>query len=163
MHPAGQPWPHAPRSSLSGWPPSLPRDSCSDRQPGRLLHPLRSLSTRLCGETENSCHTAPVKEKQTSSYSCLYLEALCYSLLNKIKKKNCSFKKQHLGAPGWLSQLSIQLLTSVQVVISWFVSLSPTSGSALTAQSLLGILSLSLSAPPLLARSLSLSLSKINK
>ena len=40
------------------------------------------------------------------------------------------------------------------------VSLSPASGSGLTALSLLGILSLSLSAPPLFAFSLSLTLSK---
>ena len=41
--------------------------------------------------------------------------------------------------------------------------ISPLSGSALTASSLLGILSLLLSAPPLLLLSLPLSLSKINR
>ena len=44
----------------------------------------------------------------------------------------------HLAGP---SQLSIRLLISAQVTISWFVSWSPESGSALTAWSLLGILS----------------------
>ena len=62
-------------------------------------------------------------------------------------------------APEWFSWLSIQLLVSAQVMISWFVGSSPTLGSALVVQSLLGILSLSL---PLLLLTLSLSL-KINK
>ena len=29
------------------------------------------------------------------------------------------------GAPGWLSRLSVQLLTSAQVMISWLVGSSP--------------------------------------
>ena len=52
------------------------------------------------------------------------------------------------GAPGWLSQLSVSLLISVQVMMLWFVRLHPVLGSALTAWGLLGILSLSLPAPP---------------
>ena len=54
--------------------------------------------------------------------------------------------------------------TLAQIVISWLVSLSPALGSVLTAQSLLGILSLSpfLSAPPQLVHAHSLFL-KINK
>ena len=39
---------------------------------------------------------------------------------------------ESLGAPGWLSPLSVCLI-SAQVMISQFVSLSPPSGSALTA------------------------------
>ena len=58
-------------------------------------------------------------------------------------------------APGWLSWFSIQLMVSAQVMVSWFMSSSPTSGSVLTVCSLLGILSPSLSAAPLLALSLS--------
>ena len=46
------------------------------------------------------------------------------------------------GAPGCLSWLNLQLLISAQIMISQLVRLSPTMGSALTAQSLLGILSL---------------------
>ena len=37
--------------------------------------------------------------------------------------------RPHSGAPGWLSQFSVGLLISVQVMISWFMGLSPTSGS----------------------------------
>ena len=45
-----------------------------------------------------------------------------------------------LGAPGWLSHLSVGLLILDQVMVSWFVGSSP----MLTAQSLLGILALPL-------------------
>ena len=64
------------------------------------------------------------------------------------------------GAPGWLSQLSP---TSAQVMISPFMSWSPTSGSVLTAQSLepaLRSVSPSLSFCP--SPTHTLSLSKIN-
>ena len=64
---------------------------------------------------------------------------------------------------GWLSRLSAWLLTLAQVVISRFVSSSPELGSALTVQSLFGILSPSLSAPPLLALSLKINKSKLKK
>ena len=64
------------------------------------------------------------------------------------------------GHPGGL----VERPTSVQVMILWFVSLSPTSGSVLTAQSLEpGTLSPFLSAPPLLIPSLSLSKINIKK
>ena len=61
----------------------------------------------------------------------------------------------------WGAQL-VKHLTSAQVVISLFMSSSPTSGSVLTAQSLepaTDSVSPSLSAPPLIALCLSLSLS----
>ena len=63
------------------------------------------------------------------------------------------------GALGWLSQLSLHLLISAQVMISWFMGWSSMSGSALTVWSLLRILSLPLPLP----LPFSLSLSKINK
>ena len=68
---------------------------------------------------------------------------------------------------AWVAQL-VKHLTSAQVMISLFVSLSPTLDSALIAQSLepaLDSVSPAFSAPPLLVRSLSLSLSlsQINK
>ena len=62
------------------------------------------------------------------------------------------------GVPGWLSQLSIQLLILVQVTVAQFVGPSPTPGSALTVLSLLRILS----APPTHACARALSLSKLN-
>ena len=52
-----------------------------------------------------------------------------------------------LREPGWLSQLSVQLLISAQLMISQFVGWSPASGSGLAVQSLLRILSLSLTFP----------------
>ena len=51
--------------------------------------------------------------------------------------------------PGWLSRLSIQLLILlISAQVSQFMGSSPVLGSALAAQSLLGILFPSLSAPP---------------
>ena len=71
--------------------------------------------------------------------------------------------KSDLRAPGWLSQLSPTL---AQVMILWFLSSSPVLGSVLTAQSLepaSDSVSPSLSAPPLVVLSLSLSLSLSQK
>ena len=46
----------------------------------------------------------------------------------------CKNLSRHPGVSGWLSQLSVQLLVSAQVTISWFLmSSSPMSGSALAA------------------------------
>ena len=68
--------------------------------------------------------------------------------------------------PGrtWGAQ-SVELLTSAQVMISWFMSSSPTSGSVLTARSpepASDSVSPSLSDPPPI-HALSLSVSKVNK
>ena len=63
-----------------------------------------------------------------------------------------------IGAPGWLSQLSVRLLILAQVMVSWFVGSSLALGSLLTVQSLEPVsdsVSPSLSAPPLLTLSLS--------
>ena len=70
-----------------------------------------------------------------------------------------AFLKLKSGSPGWLIQLSVWLLVSAQVMISQFVSSSPASGPVMSPQSLLGILSLSLSLCPL-SRSLCLCLSQ---
>ena len=70
-----------------------------------------------------------------------------------------------MGVSGWLSRLSIQLLISAQVMILQFMGSSPTLGSALTAENLLGILSLS-ATPPCIhmhVRSLSLKINKLLK
>ena len=71
------------------------------------------------------------------------------------------------AGPGgsWVAQ-PVEHLTLAQVTISQLMSSSPVLGSALTAQSLepaSDSVSPSLFAPPLLALSLSLSLSKINE
>ena len=60
-----------------------------------------------------------------------------------------------MGAPRWLSQLSVQLLVLAQVMISQFMSLSPVSGSVLMACSLLGMPALSAPTPLILSVSLS--------
>ena len=58
---------------------------------------------------------------------------------------------------------SVKQPTSAQVMISWFVSLSPASGSVLTAQSLKSVSdSVSPSLWPSPVHALSLSVSKIN-
>ena len=67
-----------------------------------------------------------------------------------------------MGAPGLLSRLSVSILILAQAVISWFVRLSTLLGSAWAMQSLLGILSFPISAPPLLTHTLSI-LKQINK
>ena len=68
-----------------------------------------------------------------------------------------SHLKTHLGL---LVAPSVKHPTSAQVMISQFVSLNPVSGSVLTVQRLLGILSHPLSLCPSLAHALSISLSK---
>ena len=88
--------------------------------------------------------------------------AILVSSLKFYIHDNISPLKSLLGVPGQLIQLSVQLLVSAQVMISWFVGSSSTLDSVLTVQSLLRILSLPLSAPPPFVLSLSVSL-KINK
>ena len=81
-------------------------------------------------------------------------------ILLRIFKKWSVLKNNPPGTPGWLSQLSDRLLILAQLVISRFLSLSPTLGSLLTAQSLepaSGSVSPSLSAPPPFMLCLSLS------
>ena len=77
--------------------------------------------------------------------------------LRKTCEIKCSPKGMDVGAPGWLSRLSVRLLISAQGVMSWFVGPGPALSCVRTAGSLLGILSLSpsLSAPPLLSLSFS--------
>ena len=55
----------------------------------------------------------------------------------------------------WVAQ-SVKRPTLAQIMVSWFVSLSPMSGSARRVQSLLWILCLPFSAPTLLTLSISL-------
>ena len=127
---------------------------------GRLtLSSLEEASCRLVSfsvdgatrqETEGNLHSKPARNY---SYS--------------FQGNECCWQPHELKSrffPGaWVAQ-SVKHPTWAQIMISWLMSLSSASGSTLTAQSLepaSGSVSLSLSAPPLLA--LSLSLSKINK
>ena len=78
-----------------------------------------------------------------------------------------SWRRWHLerkilswGHPGGSGRLGVRLSISAQVIISRLMGSSPTWGSAMTARSLLGILSLPLSLP--LPRLLSVSLSRNN-
>ena len=52
-------------------------------------------------------------------------------------------KELYCRAPAWLRRLSVRFSISAQAMISWFLGWGPVSGSTLTAQSLLGMLSLS--------------------
>ena len=90
---------------------------------------------------------------------------LCAALvyLKVVVFKMVDIKTLGVGAPGWLSLLSFRLLLSAQVMISRFVRSSPASGSVLTLQSLVGILSPPLSAPHQLMCSVTLSQNKRNK
>ena len=84
--------------------------------------------------------------------------------MKKKKNKNPLSKVTEIRAPGWLSLLSARLLILAQAMISWFMNLSPTWGSALVVQSLPAwdslSLPLSLPLPCLLFLSLSLSQKK---
>ena len=55
------------------------------------------------------------------------------SILGVQKRRNI-FKEAMIEAPGWLSQLTIQLLIAAQVMISQFVRSSPTKGSTMGVQ-----------------------------
>ena len=70
---------------------------------------------------------------------------------------------QTLNPPRHPGTPRVQLLISAQIMISQFMSLSPVVGFVLTAQSLLGILSPSLSAPTHCACSLSLKINTLLK
>ena len=82
----------------------------------------------------------PASDSVSPSLSVLPPFTLCPSLLqNYINiKKNVKERTEtkYNGVPGWFSWLSLQLLIWAQVMISGFMSSSPTSGSVLTAQSL---------------------------
>ena len=62
------------------------------------------------------------------SIGCLLVLLIASFAMQKILKNIYS------GAPGWLSQLGVRI--QLMIMISQFVSLSPPSGSGLTAQSL---------------------------
>ena len=79
-----------------------------------------------------------------------------------VHRKTRCHKGYILRAPVWLSRLSVQLLVLAQIITSQLVEASPALGSALTAQSLLGILSLS-APPPLVCAHAHIPCLKISK
>ena len=82
------------------------------------------------------------------------------SITSSVQSEDCSKRKEHPGAPGWLSRLSIQLWLRSWSPSLWVRAPHRALCWQLRAWSLLQILCLLLSLP--LPRSFSLSLSKIN-
>ena len=123
--------------------PSLPHSS----EPGKSSTCKQARNNRILPFKMIIAVTSPCFPTGTLSPS----SYLCFSYAELI------FKIKSFGTPGWLSQLSVQLLASAQVMISQFVSSSHVLGSAPIVWSLLGILSLPFTLP------CSLPLSKINK
>ena len=76
------------------------------------------------------------------------------------KARDTALNTSRREAPGWLGRLSVQLLISAWVLISQFVGSSPLWGSPRWHRGACLGFSLSLSAPPLLVLSLSLSQNK---
>ena len=95
------------------------------------------------------CHRPGGPHPHRQSVRCLPLPSEPSSLAMAAREQafNLSWKVMGLGVPGWFGRLSVRLLISAQVMISWFVGLSPASGSVMIAWSLLGILSLPLFLP----------------
>jgi len=56
-------------------------------------------------------------------------------ILENTQNNRCSHRNSTGGAPGWLSQLSIQFLVLAQVTIPWVVRSSPLMGSVLSRES----------------------------
>ena len=115
---------------------------------------LREITGQVSKDTDPKRFTSALMEEEKLENPINVQNKVCikYIIVSSHNGIPCSsLKKIAGGAPGWLHQLNIQLLIWVQVMISHFRSLSPTSGSSLTVWSLLGILSPSLSYPPLLA------------
>ena len=107
-------------------------------------------------------HTELAYFQRLFQYVCFWSKCVAFfsifsTLFFHLDLSDFMLKNWKVGAPGWLSQLSVQLLVSAQVMISWLVD-SSLSYSVLTAWSLLGILSPSVFSPPLFSVYLSLSL-----
>ena len=114
---------------------------CCSAQPWTLVSALTTCTPTVILSTLMALNTIYMPTKQM-------LQLYCFFSLNS-----------YVPVPGWLRQLSVPLLVFrlAQVKISRFVTSNAPSGSALTAQSLLEILSPFLSAPSPLALSLKIS------
>ena len=104
--------------------------------------------------------TTPNVGKDAKRLAQAYIRGGNMKCYNHSRKQLRSFLKEvNVGAPGWLSRLSNQLLVLAQVMNSWFVCLSPHVGlCADSTEPAWNSLFPSLSAPPLLALSLCLCL-----
>ena len=105
--------------------------------------PLPHFHTQLTARSSNSSPISPAPP-----VSVMYI-------LGQTFLASQLFEDLPRGAPGGPGRLSVWPLAAAQSLISWFVGSSPTSGSVLIVQSLLGILRLLLSALPPLPISLS--------
>ena len=91
------------------------------------------------------------EHRPTASQS-IQLDSVTYAHANCLKAA---------GVSGWLSQLSVRLLVSAQIMILWFVRSSPCIGlCAGSAEPTWGTLSPSVSAPPPLVLCLEINLKK---
>ena len=139
---------------ISSWPHLLlcpPGFFFSAGQPGPSAPPPRQRQASLCSSVFVTCVCGALVDLSFLRWA-LPGTLLCHLL----KRRSRS---------AWVAQ-SVERMTSAQIMISWFVSLSPVSGSVLTAQPgacFRFCVSLSLFAPPSPTLCLCLSLSKMNK
>ena len=128
----------------------------------------------FCILTGHFAEAFTVDEKSTlckkRKVACTEEQAFLIKNSAKTFDKLSSVQREYAGASGWRGRMSRQLLILAQVMVPRSVSSSPTSGSALTAWSLLGFslslslsLSLTLSAPHSLCPSLKINKIKTNK
>ena len=80
------------------------------------------LSVQLCENTHLFLEVQPVASKKYS----------VFKIIQPMVKFSSQLRNTWPGAPGWLIQVSIQLLVSAQIRISRFMSSSPVLGSELT-------------------------------
>ena len=87
---------------------------------------------QACGHKTSGMKTSPRNRLVTwRSHNLDALETPAHCAPETRLNKNvyrstiCRIKNTKTGAPGWLTWLSVRLLISAQVMISWFMELSP--------------------------------------